>query len=134
MNELVKRLEEIRLNYNAAKKEGELISQDFLKREAGALILENPTILAALQGDGGMVRVPTREFYIIWNDGRNEAFVTDDKADAVSICTGESHYDAALGFYAMSSAGEAFHRAYEDDDLNVETIRLPASQENEHVR
>ena len=67
-----------------------------------------------------------RHFFIIWNKARNEAFVTDREDDAESVASGRPHY--GQGYASMSTVGEAFHEAYGDEGLAVETLDLPAAQ------
>lgn len=61
-------------------------------------------------------------FYIVWNEARNEAFLTDDYSDANSVVTGVPHYDHS--YPSQSTIGEAFHEAYGDEGLSVEEIDL----------
>ncbi len=63
-------------------------------------------------------------FFIVWNEARNEGFITDDAADAQSAVTGRPNYD--LGYPSSSTVGSAFREAYEDDTLSIEQVELPA--------
>lgn len=65
------------------------------------------------------------KFYIVWNGARNEAFVTNDENDANSVVTGHPHY--SLGWPTESTVGAAFRESYEDDNLTVEEIEIPAT-------
>lgn len=58
-----------------------------------------------------------KQFFIVWNEGRNEGFITDSEEDAKAIKAGRFN-----GMY--SSAGFEFHRCYEEDRLKVEKVEL----------
>lgn len=67
-------------------------------------------------------RDPQTQYYIVWNAGKTEGFVTDDEADARSTLTGRPNY--TLGYPSTSTAGAAFRETYEDDDLTLEEVRI----------
>jgi len=60
-----------------------------------------------------------KQYFIVWNDGRSEGFVTDDEADAAACLWGGSR--------SGSTAGIAFAEAYEDDERILENHVLPAT-------
>lgn len=64
------------------------------------------------------------KFYIVWNEGRNEAFITDDEGDAKVAATG-----CTRPLISYSTAAMAFHEAYSQDVLKVETIDLDPSHD-----
>ena len=64
--------------------------------------------------------VPAQAFHIVWNEARNEGFITDDEQDALACLSGGNRYGG-------STVGIAFSESYEDDDLSMETITLPAT-------
>lgn len=70
------------------------------------------------------------EFYIVWNEARNEGFVTDDLGDAeqaagvVSVRTISSHLGG-------SAVGECFGESYDDDVKTIERHTLPVIPEAE---
>jgi hypothetical protein len=66
--------------------------------------------------------VVERRYFIVWNSDRSEGFVTDEKADAESAVSGRSN--RKLGYYSQSTAGAAFHEAYEDDRLVMEEVSI----------
>lgn len=57
------------------------------------------------------------KFYIVWNEARNEGFVTDDLDDAKSVQAGDFNGD-------WSEAGEAFHDVYGDGFLDIQTVEI----------
>lgn len=59
-----------------------------------------------------------KKFYIVWNEARNEGFITDDRDDARQCVIG------SFG-NLCSSAGQAFAENYEDDDRTMQEIELP---------
>lgn len=59
-----------------------------------------------------------KKYYIVWNEGKNEGFITDDKDDAMQCKKGR--------FSAIrSTVGEAFAETYEDDARTMQEIELP---------
>ena len=64
----------------------------------------------------------SKSFWIVWNDGRTEGFVTDDERDAKSVKAGRP--TRHLGYSSASTAGMAFREAYEDDALTIEKVTL----------
>lgn len=67
-----------------------------------------------------MAQAPKKHFWIVWNGGRTEGFVTDDSYDAKQVASG----NFVAGY---TTVGAAFAEAYEDDDLTIERVLLPAS-------
>jgi hypothetical protein len=63
-----------------------------------------------------------KKYFIVWNSGRSEGFITDCQHDAQSCKTGKPHRQ--LGYMSQSAVGEAFHEAYEDDGLRVQEIEI----------
>lgn len=59
-----------------------------------------------------------RQFYIVWNEAKNEGFITDDENDANACCHRRRR---ALS----STVGDAFAEAYEDDNMTIEVVTLP---------
>lgn len=59
-----------------------------------------------------------RKFYIVWNEARNEGYVTDDYSDALYTQTGDQQT-----FYTPS-LGDAMRECYDDEDLVLEEIEL----------
>lgn len=56
-------------------------------------------------------------FYIVWNEGRSEGFITDDLADANMVRSGKFRG-------AYTTAGSMFHEAYEDEDLGLQSVEI----------
>lgn len=62
-----------------------------------------------------------KKFYIVWNQARNEGFITDEMEDAEFVATGDQS-----GF-GVPTAGEAFREAYADgpdDDLYIQEVMI----------
>lgn len=59
-----------------------------------------------------------RKFYIVWNEAKNEGFITDDRDDALACHAGKQRL-------ISSSMGDAFAEIYDDDDLSLEEVELP---------
>jgi len=58
-----------------------------------------------------------RRFYIVWNEGRTEGFITDDADDAKQALRGR--------FRNPSSAlGNAFFDCYSDDDIGLQALDI----------
>ena len=68
-------------------------------------------------------RIEGQAFHIVWNEARNEGFITDDEQDALACLHGTN---AGGG----STVGIAFADTYDDDELSMETVTLPASREH----
>lgn len=71
----------------------------------------------------------TTRFYIVWNGGRSEGFITSDYDDAHQASTGKFHA-------IRSTLGQAFFECYgEDEDadlpLEIEHVDLPANDEDD---
>lgn len=64
-----------------------------------------------------------RKFWIVWNEAKNEGFITDDEDDAIA-CEARA---AGLRQAITSTVGEAFAEAYEDDELSIEEVELPCT-------
>lgn len=60
------------------------------------------------------------KFYIVWNEARNEGFITDDEQDALACLHGGNRYGG-------STLGIAMSETYEDDELALEEVDLPPS-------
>lgn len=58
------------------------------------------------------------KFYIVWNESRNEGFITDDSDDADTALNGRG------GKFAVSTAAEAFNDIYGDDPCTLEEVEL----------
>lgn len=61
------------------------------------------------------------KFYVVWNPGKTEGFVTNDAGDARYVASGIQ----PRGAYRFSTAGEAFRETYvdmdgEDDGMELE--------------
>lgn len=56
-----------------------------------------------------------RKLYIVWNEARNEGFVTDDEQDAIACCK-------RVKRLISSTAGDAFAETYDDDKLSMEVF------------
>lgn len=63
-----------------------------------------------------------KKYFIVWNAGKSEGFITDMEADAKSTKSGRPHRE--LGYSSQSTAGAAFHEAYEDDKLTIQEVEL----------
>ncbi len=59
----------------------------------------------------------TKKFYIVWNEARNEGFITDDEFDASLCARGEIR--------SGSTVGIAFSEAYDDDERVLQEVLLP---------
>ena len=85
-----------------------LIPQDLFNRILTAL---------SASGAGWREEKPTQQFFVVWNEARNEGFITDDEADA-SACLFGVHGNG-------STVGIAFAEAYDDDERIMENVCLP---------
>lgn len=64
-----------------------------------------------------------KKYFIGWNADKTEGFITDDHNDAKSATTGKPH--RALGYPAVSTAGQVFFEAYAyDQKLKIEEVEL----------
>ncbi len=54
-----------------------------------------------------------REYWICWNEGRTEGFITSDASDAAQCSDG-------MFENPRSTVGEAFREIYADDDEDIE--------------
>lgn len=57
------------------------------------------------------------KFYIVWNEAKNEGFVTADKRDAMEAVRGRFRNPSSV-------IGEAFFNAYEDDYRTMQEIKI----------
>ncbi|WP_019658952.1 hypothetical protein [Stenotrophomonas hibiscicola] len=65
-------------------------------------------------------------YYIVWNKGRTEGYITNDLGDADYAATGFT------GSFSTSSAAEGFRVAYADDpedEFEIEEIEIRGSDE-----
>ena len=62
--------------------------------------------------------IPSVEFFIVWNEARNEGFITDDESDALACLRG--------GECSGSTAGLSFAEIYDDDERTLERHTLKA--------
>jgi hypothetical protein len=58
-----------------------------------------------------------KTYYIVWNEARNEGFVTDDFNDARMVRSGRFRG-------AYTTAGSAFQEADADEDLGLQTVEI----------
>ena len=58
-----------------------------------------------------------KTYYIVWNEARNEGFVTDDFNDAKMVRSGRFRG-------AYTTAGSAFQEAYDDEDLGLQSVEI----------
>lgn len=65
-------------------------------------------------------------YFIVWNEGRSEGFITNDKVDAKGTVSGKP--TRHRGYVSCSTAGSAFHEAYDDDKLTIQEIELPEAK------
>ena len=63
-----------------------------------------------------------KKFWIVWNAGCSEGFITDCKADAQSAISGEQN--DALGFLSISVLGEEFFNQYGSEQCSVQEVEL----------
>lgn len=56
-------------------------------------------------------------FYIVWNEGRTEGFVTDSAEDAKQVRNGRFRG-------AYTTAGAAFSEAYDGEDLDLQNVDI----------
>ena len=57
------------------------------------------------------------DYFIVWNEGRTEGFITDSLGDAKQTQSGRFRNP-------YTSAGEAFHECYSDDDLGLQSVEI----------
>lgn len=57
------------------------------------------------------------KFYIVWNDRKNEGFITDDEQDAIACYR-------RVNRVISSTVGDAFSESYEDDDLSMQEVEI----------
>ena len=58
-----------------------------------------------------------KTYYIVWNEGKSEGFVTDDVEDAKQVKSKRFRNP-------YTTAGAAFKECYEDDKLSLQEIEI----------
>lgn len=62
------------------------------------------------------------EYYIVWNEGCTEGFVTKDKA-AVKTATNNTP-DRSRGYPSRSTLASAFFETYGDDKVSTQKVEI----------
>lgn len=62
-----------------------------------------------------------RELYIIWNDNKDEGFITDSIKNATKVL---AYSRGSLTRGEISAVGKDFADMYEDQELSLEKVKI----------